>query len=751
MSRHRFRVVLATVGLLALALPFITAADTSDDAEGVGDAHASLLGAALEVEDLDGVTAGVVGGLLGDLGALDALDAGVDLALLDGVTSATTRNEPDARASMSPLRLGDQRPHDVEAGPGQRQSADAFSLSGVSALLPGVAVSPFAISADADEDHALALIEAVTASADVLGDGGLEIGLTEVVSEVTRAGAAAGQDLVVDDLSLVLGDILPEELLRLLPLDALLDLLEELDALGLLDDVAGLRDLLEDELDEVAGLLSRLDALDLDLLDQIDPALLEEVLAEQQLLAELEGLETTVTGAIDDLERLIGEVGDLLDLDAGQTIDDVLDALDELDDGGLVDELDDAVDDVVGLLSAQVGTDVESQLGGVLSALSALEDDGLDLAAGCTDALGTGLLDLLDDAERLEGCVDDAIQTVTGTIDGLISTITDQVDGLEDLLGLVTGLLGDLDGALQDLLGLVDDILGSVGAIAGLELLSADRMALELAATADAEGGATRIVCELGGLSVLGQSLGDASCDDGELTGPAVGAVTGALDLLEDVMTSLPGVETVDGLRLELLPEARESVETADDGTVTASAQAVLLELGVPSVAIDPSAAVEDLLDLPGLSGDLLDLDGELGQLLGLLEDSGLTGLLGDAEALVGQVTVLLGDVTGLLDDLDLPVLSETIRTPAVGLVLDSASEASFTAAQVDDPTDPDPTDPDPDDPGPADPADPEPSGPTTTTPAPDPTTPELPRTGGAFSLLGLLALAGAAGLRRTG
>jgi hypothetical protein len=65
-----------------------------------------------------------------------------------------------------------------------------------------------------------------------------------------------------------------------------------------------------------------------------------------------------------------------------------------------------------------------------------------------------------------------------------------------------------------------------------------------------------------------------------------------------------------------------------------------------------------------------------------------------------------------------------------VGLILDPVSEASLTAAQDDAPTAP------------------EPRSPTTTQPTP---TRDLPCPGGAIPLDGLLALAGAAGLRRTG
>jgi hypothetical protein len=236
--------MLAMVGLFALSLPFISAAEHGDDApEGVGDASASLVGAALEIGDADGLTGALVGDLLGDLDALPALE--LDLGLLDGLTSATTRGEPDARASMSPVRIGSERPHDVSAGPGQSQGSDAIGLGAVSALLSGVTVSPFNVSAEADEDEALALIDAVNASLDVLGAGGLDIGLTEVRSHVTRVGAVGGQDLVVEDLSIALGDILPEELLGLLPLDAILDLLEELG----LDD--GLGGQLDDAVDDV--------------------------------------------------------------------------------------------------------------------------------------------------------------------------------------------------------------------------------------------------------------------------------------------------------------------------------------------------------------------------------------------------------------------------------------------------------------------------------------------------------------------
>jgi hypothetical protein len=176
-----------------------------------------------------------------DTSGLTSLDTSIDLGLLEGLTEATTRATPDARAALSPLRIGDDRPHDVSAGPGESTGGDAVVPGPLSALVSGLGLSAFGVSADADEDGAIATIAAVDATLDALNLTSLDIGLTGVVSEVTRTGSSAEQDLTVDGLDIALGDILPADLLAALPLDALLDLITELGDAGLLPGVGGLR------------------------------------------------------------------------------------------------------------------------------------------------------------------------------------------------------------------------------------------------------------------------------------------------------------------------------------------------------------------------------------------------------------------------------------------------------------------------------------------------------------------------------
>jgi hypothetical protein len=342
--------------------------------------------------------------------------------------------------------------------------------------------------------------------------------------------------------------------------------------------------------------------------------------------------------------------------------------------------------------------------------------------------------------------VTSVIAQLESLVDDLLAAVVADT-GLGDLLALLEGLVGDL----LDIDELVDTILGLIDQIAGLELLTADTMGLEVLAAADAEGGSTTIACELGGLAILGEVVGNTSCTDGSLDGDVDGAVGRALGTLTGVLESLPGVSGISGLSLEILPVADESVTTDEDGTVTARAHAVLLRLNIPSVTIDPdpSDLLDDLLalDLSIVSDVLAEVngildgvglgeaipDGLVDDFLDLLEAEVLDALGGTLEGVVSQVTGLLN---GILDLDLLDGLVGEIRTPAINLVLDPVSQATFTPAADDEPVD-DPGD----DPVPTD------DDPTPTTDDPG----ELPRTGGGIALLGLLAMLGALGLRRTG
>lgn len=726
----RTRSTIAVLALLVLALPVIAGANSAPEGpEGVGDATASLVGAHLEVEDPDGLTSGILGDLgVGDLvdldgldtDALDALDTAIDLGLLEGVTSATTRDDPDARATLSPLRIGDERPHDVSAGPGEQRGGDAVAPTPVSALLSGVGVSAFNVRADAGEDGAVAAIDAITADLEALGLTGLDLSLTGVVSEVTSTGSSASQELTVDGLSIGLGDVLPADLLASLPLDALLDLIEELSDAGLLTDVDGLRAELDTLVSDINDAIDELNAYDLELLGELDTdtELLQELL---DLRDDLEALD--LDGVIESLEATAESlVDDGLSLDLGAALDTLVDTLDLEDE---IAELEDAI--------------------ALLNTAAAI--DGIEVDGSCPDDpddLSDDLGGLIEDAEKLDECVDGVLVQLQVLIDDLLEQLRNEVSaqlGLDGLLELLEGLLADL----ADLDALIDTIRGLVDDIAGLDLLTADTLGLEVAASADGEGGATTIACELGGLEILEEALGEVSCDGGSLGEGVDGAVDDALGVVAGVLESLPGVSGVEGLRLDLLPVATEDVTTSEDGTVTATAHAVLLELVVPSVTIDPTEA-PDLLDLDpfeGIAGletlvqDVLD-DLEADGLLDLLPEDELTEVLEDlqetAEGLVGQVTGLLGE----LDLLNRDVLGFAVSTPSISLVLDPESVASFTPA-ADDTTDgDDPSDPG-DDPVPAD------DDPPATTDDP------LPKTGGGLALLGLVAMLGALGLRRTG
>ena len=737
----RTRSTLVVLALLVLALPVITGATTASDAqEGIGDANASLLGAALEVEDLDGLTAGVLGEVVGDLALLDAIDTSglgaldtrIDLGLIEGLTAATTRDVPDARSALSPLRIGDDRPHDVSAGPGESAGGDAVTPAPVSALLSSLGVSAFGVSADADDDGAIARIDALDATIDALSVTSLDIGLTEVVSEVTRTGSSATQDLTVDGLAVGLGDILPAELLEALPLDALLDLITELGDAGLLSGVDGLQAQILGLIASIEATLDDLAGVDLDLAD-LDGDLLTDI---GDLLTALDDLEDLDLGGLlgaasaqgDAQAQVLGGIGDVAD-DIGGAIDDVTSGVtDSLNLGDLDLDLDE-----LGL------TDVELLLlEDVLNTLLDLED----LVGGVVDLTGTCLDDLasiVDDPAALQNCVNEVIGLLTDTLDDLLGDVLGDL-GLQGVLDDLLALLGDLS-ALEDLL---DTLPGLIDQIASLDLLTADTMGLEVLAAADAEGGSTTIACELGGLAILGEVIGDTTCTDGSLDGDTDGAVAGALATLTGVLESLPGVSGIDGLSLDILPVATEDVTTAEDGTVTARAHAVLLELSIPSVTIDPdpSALLDDLLAL-----DLSIVDDVVGQVDDLLAGVGLGGVLPTEQLTVitalieeevlsvlgGTVDELLAQVTGLLDGiLDLDILDGLlipVSTPAISLVLDPVSEATFTPA-ADPGDDPTPVDDDP-------------------TPVTD--DPELPKTGGGLALLGLLAMLGALGLRRTG
>lgn len=655
-----------------LALGLVAAETTATGP--VGTASTSMVGA-------DATVSGPVSG------AVQLLDIG---------TSATT--DPDAETAgpfaaidLVPLRrdgqaVGATSIRSDQDGQGSSSPVDQRGVAGL-----GAAVDPVDMTVTATEDRAAAVLGAVSGELAVLaGTLGIDLSLAGISSEVTSEAASATQALGVSPLEVSLGDLLPLEILELLPIDVLLELGDRLPigsqlrgvVEGLLDAQLDLdkrlRDI-ESAGDDLDGLLDDLDAL------RDARALLDSA------VATLRGLGVS-TALIDDL----------LDDPAG-TIDGIL-----ANPGGTVGSIGGGISD-----DTTLDEDVDGLLGDEGDLLG-LSTSGATVSAQST-ALEDALLAVVAAQEALED-----LEAELGTETQVIAQINDVVDQLVTLLLGLEGILNDVFAALNDLLGSLPELLAALDAA---ELVSVAPLEMSVQATAGPtlEDSQATVLCQAGAVSVAGQALGSPSC-----TAPLTAVndqLQTALTLVEGVLAALPvQVVSLPEVTLEVFPEVRQEVSEADDGTVTAVAQVVALRLGLPSVTIDPAGVLDGLLDTR-IADLVADLQAQVPDAVDL-SSLGLTDLAAELDAalatlpdladLLGQIEALLG---GLPDGLDLP----TLATPGLHLEVDPTSEASYRAAAA--------------------PA-PEPA------PAPD-TPPSLPSTGGGMVLFGLLSLAGATLLRR--
>lgn len=473
-----------------------------------------------------------------------------------------------------------------------------------------------------------------------------------------------------------------------LGLDA--DLLGQLGLGNILDLLGSLPGLLPSDLADVAEIQGLLDDLDASLATlSIDGAAAQEFLAEltsvAQELAALEALQAT------------------------------LQALTSLN--------------VTELLSALTDADLLADLEAVDCALGTVNP--LDPLAAVQDALD---------------CVTAQVTSLSATVDSLTGLLPDELDPVLVQLGVVTDLVDQIlagVGDLDDLLALLPDLLGDA---AGFELLSVGAFDVGTRAVAGrtVEDSSATLLCDAVDVRVLGNALPTPDCSGAlsQLT-DASAVINGAVGQVTDVLNALPLGDLVEvgDLRAEVFTDLVEQVTEAD-GVVTATAGFTLLDLEVPSVTIDPSQVTDGLagLGLPNVLGPVESVLSELQSGLSALDGLGIggagdllttvNGTLSDVGAPDG-LTGTVDQVAGLLDGLELGelgTLTESISTPGLELLIDPVSTASFSATAA---------------PAPA---------PTAPAPAPAPDaapTPSLPTTGGGFALLGVLAMAGAAGLRR--
>lgn len=376
----------------------------------------------------------------------------------------------------------------------------------------------------------------------------------------------------------------------------------------------------------------------------------------------------------------------------------------------------------------------------------------LGLAAQLDESVGAalrGLVDpLADECEvSLSGLVSEVpglgdlpIDAITGPLDDVIAEITGEVPVVCELLQTVVDVLAGEDGVLPtgSLAGVLD---GSAGVIEATLLETASDVAADgTTVTADARPtGAASLSLNL----PLGDALRDGLDDVlTSLTEGLLGQLGTPLfdelgldpdDPAGDLAAQVLGAEGVSGviasdqlLSLQVTPgRSAVSVAQSTGGADEVVAEPAIVGLGGSLLDLPPLQALEDAV------GDgLATLDASL---LEVLRGTPLSDILAvtlldaetDTDATVGGLpgaTARSGAAT---------VQLFAIADGGVRLELSPATAAAG-AAEVDLPTDT------PEAPAP----DPQPE------PVPDEPDP-LPRTGGGLALLGVLAMAGAAGLRR--
>lgn len=337
------------------------------------------------------------------------------------------------------------------------------------------------------------------------------------------------------------------------------------------------------------------------------------------------------------------------------------------------------------------------------------------------------LLDLPGLLTCLEGALEDAIDDVLGLLE---ADLTDVLASINTLTGLVV----DYDEALGGLEGLLDAILALLDDLANAPLLGVTAFDIGVNATAtdSVDTSSATVLCDELTVTVLTEDFTTPSCADGlSLVGDVAAQVTGAVSGVADLLESALPIEGLGDLRFDVFANLVRDVSEAD-GVVTATAGLDLLDMQIPSLTLDPDLVTSGLdLDVLGLLDDLLEtltdvttaLEGVVGieGISVLVQD--ITDAIGDTET-EGSLRALIQDVNdtiaGLLAELPFGTLDVAFTTPGIALTIDPTSTASFQPGSPATPGAPDPDD-----------------------------GPELPVTGGGLALLGLLAISGAATMRR--
>lgn len=683
--------------LAALSLPLV-AAQSTPTGNDVGTATTEMTAVSATVTGLGDVP----GVEILDLETYASNDTDADRNVLGG-------GAPLARASVTPLRVGGSPIGAVTAtsgGDGSARSGGAtFGALGAGEAL-AAAVNPAVVTAEAGAERAVATVGASTAEVEALLSGvGVDLNVTDVTSTVTQDGASAVQGLSVGDLSLALGDLVPLDVLEQLPLQTILDLVGQLPV----------------------GISPQLDA--------VIAAIQDAVAAVESGLADVRAAADAITGseALDDLRSALDRLADLEDrLDDLLALEEELDAVDTSDpDASLGDT-------VTGIGDAVTGAG--DSIDGILFTLSEDCDFDLDTAtvgelAAVQQCVASTISDLQSTIAGLEDTIDDLVAELQRLADALAAAVDDLATTVTDLLAA----LQELDGVLAELQALLPEL-------AGAELLGVGAFDVGVNVVANESTDTSRAVFLCSGVEVrvLSEALSTPSCSEGlAAITPVLGEIDETMGAVRDVLATLPlsDVAAVGDLEISLFPDVFEEVRQ-DGGYVVARAGGTILDLGVPSVTIDPSQVTGLLpgLDLPDV---LAEAQASVDEARAAVAGVG-TSLLDDVLATIDDIGTAItspaglaaqwGLITDLLDSLDLGrlgSLSDPFQTPGLQVTFDPSGTAEFALAAVAGPT-----------PAPAQPG--APSTPTTPTGAPG-----LPATGGGLALIGLVAIGAAALLRR--
>lgn len=653
------------------------------------------------------------------------------LGILDAATFASTDTDPDvnpeggpfASASMMPLTGPDGPLGEAEARSNgdTRATWPGGALAGVGGPIAGLGatVSPLTAEATADAVSATGWMETLAAEVvGLAGSLGLTVNASGISSSVDDDGASAFQGLEVSGIDVALGDILPADVLAQLPLGDLLALIDALpvtlppDVATTVDELRGAIDALVTQLGLVTDASTALDAP----LSQ-----LADIQNATALVTQLQGLLTGLRGAG-------GTTGGL---------------------GGALQDVADGLAPITGPLDVLIGGAGAVVPGGLLSASSAhgaasdcipdLSDPAADLAL-LGDAADACLLALISETVAAVTTLDvaavdptTALADLQAAADALIVTVTTLVDQLVTEITALVPVTAAVDTAALDLGALLASLPGVIDGIAGTPILSVGTITLGVQATSDGseDGSHATVLCDPVDVTILVETVTSPSCSDGLAAVTDVSAlVESTIGTVADVLNSLPLAEVVSAGDLEvgLFTDLREDV-VVDGDYVTATAGITALDLHVPSITVDP-APVTGLLDGLGLPDVLGTVEALLADALARVD--GLAGLglgtvsttLTTAQSQLGAadgLAAIVAQIEALVAGLDIGTLGtlESISTPSIDLRIDPVSTASFAP------------------------------GASTPVTAPPPAAPSLPSTGGGAALLGLLTMAGAAGLVR--